>query len=724
MSAGQVESIARAPNATAREFLADQAPAVSTPPCARINPRRSWRRHWRLAVAALLAVYATMAFTASLGKGQSFDEGLQLAVGYNIWLNDDFRIEGANGDLIKRWTTLPYLVSRPHFPSKSNSYWKHGMPYELAHRFFFQLGNRPEALLQQARAMNVLLGVAAGLLVCWCAREIFGAVGGLVSLTVFAFSPHMLAFGGIVSTDMSITLTLFGSTWCIWRLLHRVTAWRLAVSLGCFGALVLAKVTALVIFPVTLVMLAIRFIAGGPLTIGWKAAHWTIVRRRHQAAIIFALALLHALAGWTAIWAHYGFRYPASPAPGDPTLTRFQLSYRDDVPPALNTLIQKLKHAELFPEGFLHGVELLLGNDDELCSFMRGEWKVGGRPLFFPYAIWVKTQPTLFLLLALGVMLWWCRRSRANPAAPHGRQDWNLTGGRCYRLTPCFALIACYLAIAMTDDLNIGHRHVLPIYPALYVLAGGVGLAWRNGGIRWVKIAVLLLLTWRAADSFAARPHYLAYFGPQAGGADEGYKHLVDSSLDWGTNLPGLRRWLDRHDPQRREPLFLAYFGTDSPTYHGIECQRLPGFFDRRRVEPYGLTPGYYAISASLLQSVYTPAFGAWSKAYENRYQIALRNMQALEQAAANPAAHPQLTSAAAREFLMREFPIFDGLRFGRLCAWLRHHREPDHAVGHAILIWKLDLADLESALIGPPVELTDDPLPPRHHPRFPPLQN
>lgn len=229
------------------------------------------RRHWRLVVAALLVVYATMAFTASLGKGQSFDEGLQLAVGYNIWLNDEFRIEGANGDLIKRWTTLPFLVSRPHFTSTSNLYWKSGMPYELAHRFFFRLGNRPEALLQQARAMNTLLGVATGLLVFWCAREIFGAVGGLVSLTVFASSPHMLAFGGIVSTDMSITLTLFGSTWCIWKLLHRITPGRLITSLAFFGALVLAKLSALVIFPVTLVMLAIRFAVGAPMVVGWGA---------------------------------------------------------------------------------------------------------------------------------------------------------------------------------------------------------------------------------------------------------------------------------------------------------------------------------------------------------------------------------------------------------------------------------------------------------------------
>ena len=51
-------------------------------------------------------LYVAMSLTASLRKGLSFDEGEELAVGYNIWLHHDFRMEAANGDLVKRWATL------------------------------------------------------------------------------------------------------------------------------------------------------------------------------------------------------------------------------------------------------------------------------------------------------------------------------------------------------------------------------------------------------------------------------------------------------------------------------------------------------------------------------------------------------------------------------------------------------------------------------------------
>jgi hypothetical protein len=690
----------------------------SWPPAIRSTPPIRWGA---LAVFALLGLHATMAWTASLHKGLSFDEGLQLAVGYNLWHNHDFRIEGANGDLIKRWATLPYLISRPNFVGTDDLFWQKGVPYELAFRFFFEIGNWPESLLQQARAMVTLLSVATGLLVFRCSRDVFGLAGGLVSVALFAFSPHMLAFGGIVSTDMSIVLTLFGSTWCVWRLLHEVNATRLALSTGFIALLVLAKPTALTIFPVTAVMLAVKLIHGAPLILRWHMTRRVLAKRWAQASVFSILVAVHALAGWLAIWTHYEWRYAASPQPANPALNLYQHSEPDSTAGPVTGILNWVAETHFLPEGYHHGLELLAGNDDEIGSFMNGRWKIGGTPLFFPYAIWVKTQPVLFVLLLLGGALAWRSRRRKNVSTTDS--NYGSARSRWYELTPFLALTACYVAIAAIEDLNIGHRHILPIYPCLYVLAGAAGFAWQQHRFR-LKAAVGVALAWLAVDSFAMRPHYLAYFGPQAGGPEKGYRHLVDSSLDWGMNLPSLRRWLDQNNPDGREPLFLAYFGTDSPSYHGIESQRLPGFFDRREVEPYALTPGYYAISVTLLQSVYTMAFGAWSKAYEDRYQIARHNMQILEATANDARRHAELMRNTPAGFWREEFSTYDHLRFGRLCAWLRHRAEPLHHIGHTILIWKLTPANLDAALNGPPVELTNDPLPQRQFRRYYPLKD
>ena len=435
---------------------------------------------WCAIVAGLLAAYAVMAWTASLAKGVSFDEGVQLAVGYNEWLRGDFRIEGANGDLVKRWATLPFLISRPHFLSPYDPLWQRADSYEFGRRFLFELGNAPDALLAQARAMVTLLGVATDLLVLACSRALFGRSGALVSLALFAFSPHMLAFGGIVSTDMSVILMLPASTWCIWRLLHEVTVTRVIASAGCCGLLLLAKMTAVVIFPITAVLIAVRFAANPPLIVRWRTKSWELRRRRPQAMLALALVICHALAGWAAIWAHYDFRYSATPPGYGLAAALPPPSYADGRPGPAAAVVQFTREHRLLPEGYCHGVEWLLGSDDKLPAFMRGQIKLGGWRAFFPYAIWVKTHPTLFALVAFGGWAWW--RARRNPVAGAAGADGDPPS--FYAATPFVTLIGVYLAVAVTENINLGHRHVLPIYPALYVLAGSVVLGWRRHAAR------------------------------------------------------------------------------------------------------------------------------------------------------------------------------------------------------------------------------------------------
>jgi hypothetical protein len=665
--------------------------------------RTATTRGWvNAAAVGLLVLYALLAITASWRKGLSFDEGVQLAVGYNIWLNDDLRIEGANGDFVKRWATLPFLFSKPAFVSSDDPARTGYQPYELGRKFLFECGNQPEALLRQSRPMITLLGVMTGALVFLWSRRLFGPVGGLISLSIFVFSPSMLAFGGVVSTDMSITLALFAAVAGVARVLWRVTLARLCVSLGCVGVLVLAKPTALVIFPITALLIALRLCRRVPLQLEFGPVSASVRRRRVQVVVITGLLLLHVAMGWLAIWAHYQFRFEAgSIDPGVPAMT----VVRDDVPAVLAGVLRWCNETRLLPHAFLNGIDALLASDDGLGSFMHGEWKIGGWAGFFPYAMWVKTPPALFILLGLGVIgSLVAVRLRLKNLWLH---PW--VAERGWTLAPLLALIGCYTAVAMTEDLNIGHRHILPIYPALYVLAGAavlVGRRWR----RWGTIGIVGSIFFLAADSFRVRPHYLAYFAPHAGGPENGYKHLVDSSLEWGMDLPELKRWRDRQDPKREQPLFLAYFGTDSVQFHGIDAKRLPGFVERRSFEVFPLSPGYYAISASLFQSVYSAAFGPWSREYERLYRQTLQSTLLWIDSANNPVRRRELLQIADETAWLSQIDLFDNLRFARLCAWLRHRAPPHDHVAYSILIWKLTAADLEAALFGAPEELVDEP--------------
>lgn len=671
-------------------------PAVPVP-AGRFPGRRS-RAAWVGAI-LLLATYAAITFGVAARKGLSFDEGEEMAVGYDIWRRHDFRMEGANGDFIKRWATLPFLVSNPTLPGVDQWYWRGGGAYELGYAFCFNVGNDVDDLLLQARSMTIVLGLATGLLVFCVSRSLFGDAGGLISLGLFTFSPHMLAFGAIVSTEMPICLALLGATWWAWRLLHRVTPGRLAASLASAGLLVLAKLTALAMLPIVAVMIAAKLGSSRPLE--WAIGRPHPIRTRGRQAMVFAALLLaHAAVGWAAIWAHYEFRYTASPRPDDPTITTAVIPHPDPVSPLAAGFIRWSRRTRFLPEGFLNGVDRLLQHNDNRITFLDGRWKIGGWRRYFPRTLWLKTSPVLLLLLALAGVAWW--RARGETETAPGAFPW------WYEATPFLALVVVLLGLAMVQNLDIGHRHILPAYPALFVLAGAAGLARRRAGRKLFGIAMVLLAA-IAAEAASAYPNYLAYFNPLAGGASQGYRHLVDSSVDWGMDLPELSSWLDRHNPRRHEPVYLAYFGTDNPTRRSIVCRRLPGFFDWRLPQPrYALGPGLYAISATLLESVYTDPLGPWNSAAEKEYQTARSDFGVYEAAMPDPRRRAALLQRYPEVFWDREYAVLEKLRFGRLCAWLRHNRPPMANVGNSILIWRLNEADLRAALFGPPAEQDD----------------
>ena len=215
-------------------------------------------------------------------------------------------------------------------------------------------------------------------------------------------------------------------------------------------------------------------------------------------------------------------------------------------------------------------------------------------------------------------------------------------------------------------------------------------------------LAALLLSL--CIESVRIWPDYLVYFNAIAGGPASGYRHLVDSSLDWGQDLPALARWLRREAEGRRErvPVYFSYFGSGDPAHYGIDAAQLYSYQDWRRERPlHRLTGGTYCISATMLQSLYTRAPGPWSVRYEAAYQQRRREVEPLGIPPGAGARTSERESAAWR----RLADDYEQLRLARLSAYLRH-REPDDRIGYSILVFRLTDEEVQEALIGAPAEL------------------
>jgi tetratricopeptide (TPR) repeat protein len=104
-------------------------------------------------------------------------------------------------------------------------------------------------------------------------------------------------------------------------------------------------------------------------------------------------------------------------------------------------------------------------------------------------------------------------------------------------------------------------------------------------------------------SSVVTYPSYLTFFNEIAGGARNGHKILLDSNLDWGQDLKGLKAWMVRHDVQNIQFLYFGFYDIAAPGYYGINAFYLPGsWVGSEAISPESpQRPDYLAISANHL---------------------------------------------------------------------------------------------------------------------------
>jgi len=660
-------------------------PATPAPPPSG-RPRR--RAALVAAVTALLALHWLLAVGSKREESVTADELAHLTGGFTYWQFNDYRVQPENGNLPQRWAALPAWLMGTRFPPLAdNKYWRTSDAWVLGHQFFYETGDDHFPRLMAGRAMIALFSVATGLLVFLWTRRLFGTAGAFVALGFFVFSPSFLAHGGLVTSDVCMAFFFLASAGAYWRHLHdpRQRWWWLSAAV--FGLACVAKFSAVLLLPMMALLALVRAWAPEPLTLAGRTA----ATRGGKLGLIALSTLGHGLVAVGVIWACFGFRYSAfNPAlPGADHFIRpweITLGNMGSAAP----VIRFLRAWHLLPEAFLYGFSFVVEMSQYRSSFLDGAYSVVGWVRFFPLAFLYKSTLPLLLgcVVGLGAA---ARRWRESAATAAIRRD-------LYRVAPLLVLFGVYWFASLTTHLNIGHRHILPTYPVLFILLGGLGgwLTWR----RPVAAAVLGgLLLWQAREATWIYPHYLAYFNPLAGGPEHGHRHLVDSSLDWGQDLPGLKAWLDRN--VRNEPVYLSYCGSGEPDYYRIRTRRLPfvnGFKIPQRWWP--LEPGVYAIGATMLEHVYSPIRGDWTPELEKEYQWMRTFEPAFTEYFNDPVRRAALDREGTPEKWHHAWSRHDQLRFARLCHYLRVRR-PDAQVGYSILIYRLTAAELAAATTG-----------------------
>jgi hypothetical protein len=328
--------------------------------------------------------------------------------------------------------------------------------------------------------------LACAMVFLW-GNRIGGPLAGLAATFCFTTLPPVLAHAGLVTTDMAATAFTAAGAYAALLWAERPDG-RRTVALGvAVGLGMISKYSLLVFLPAVFAAIYLCHWRGMRALLGELRKYW------RPAALAAAIACV-------VIWAGFRFSF------GQTSFTHFSVP----APRFFDGLKDVWDH-----------------NQNGHASYILGERHHFGVWYFFPVTLAVKTP--LALLLLVGWSLWPAWRKRLKIGAP-------------------LAYCAVILAIAISSRINIGVRHVLPVYAGLSVIAGvGAARLLRDSAGRraaWRAAAVLGLFAWQAVSGAMAHPDYLSYTNEITRGHPENF--VAESDLDWGQDMHRLGDFLKK----------------------------------------------------------------------------------------------------------------------------------------------------------------------------------
>jgi 4-amino-4-deoxy-L-arabinose transferase-like glycosyltransferase len=416
----------------------------------------------------------------------------------------------------------------------------------LGRHLLYESGNDPWRLMLFARLPVITLTLLFGLVVLAFARELAGTAGALAALSLYAFSPDVIAHGSLATLDVPAAGFLLTSVWLLWRARHR-PRWCVPLAGAALGAALATKMSTLAAIPVLVGLAALSV---------WCARSSAEPRRRALVRAGAGAAVM-TLAAIAVVWLSY--------LAVDPRL-RWTPEQHVPVVHGLRGLAVDLLP---FPEAYRDGMRIQFGFENHPWQgFLFGRLYTGSRWYYLPAALVVKTPLGMLALWAAGAVALPAVR-RLRPAAP-------------YLLVPTGVL----LAAAMLGSRDFGTRYAL-FLPMFLAVAAGCVLAVRW---RWAPVATGALVLFVAVSSVRTYPYYLPYSNEAFGGPGRTHLRLHDSNVDWGQDLGRLADRL--RERYRGERIWLVYKGSGVPSYYGIRAA------DPREV-PVGEVRGLLVVSDS-----------------------------------------------------------------------------------------------------------------------------
>ena len=469
-----------------------------------------WPWPWRAAPIVLLALFAGLSFQEMRDDSLTADERVHLPAGYSYWRTGDFRLNPEHPPLIKLLCALPLLpldLTLPPLEPPSGTT-PHVYQPAFGSAFLFDQSVGADRLLLRGRLPVLGLGLLLGIAIfAWSSRLHGDRRAGLLSLLLFALEPTILAHSHYVTTDVGVAVFATLAFYLLWRFRSAANLTHLMMATAAMGLTLAAKFSAVVLLPIFLGLIVLRWPDGAPTWRGSPIGGGRRLRLLALPAALLAVALI--------VQGSYFFS-------SDLSL-------------------------------YARGIRAVQANHPaDYPAYLHGRFYIGGVFWYPLYAFLLKTPLPTLAIMALGIGRWIVRLRRRDEAARE--------------LLPFVVLPAAALTAAtcLLAD-NYGVRYLIPVTALLLIPAGGALELLRRQPFG--RAAGVGLGLWLLASVLGNAPHHLSYFNELIGRQERAAFYLHDSNVDWGQDLKRLARY---QRAQGIDVMTLAYWGPTRPEHYGI----------------------------------------------------------------------------------------------------------------------------------------------------------
>jgi 4-amino-4-deoxy-L-arabinose transferase-like glycosyltransferase len=484
--------------------------------------------------AGLLLVMAINLLSVIAHKSITIDETLAIPSGYCYLNSRTFYLQPDHPPLSQILAALPLLFLPLEAPIVADLYREPSADQTLiaANRFWTTNRDHFERVFFWARVPIVILTLLLGTLVFIFARRLFNVRTAVLAVALFSFEPTILAHGRVLK-DIHVAFTYLLFFFALYLYGSRPTLRRASwLGLACGLALV-AKYSMVILVPVLIVFFCYLVLRPPPGTERRKLLVQILI------AVVFTLLMVKA-----------AYLFDNQPL----IAADIESLVRND--PARSTLVlTALKRSSaLAPPYFLYGVyRTFMHNEVGHPAFLLGAYSDHGWWYYFPVAFALKTTIP-FLLIAVASLAW----------ATFGAIR------REVRFLILLAPVMIYGLTAMSASINIGIRHLLPVFPFLFILGGALldRLLRTPRNPRLAVAAVVVVIAACAAEALRTYPNYIPYMNQFASGRPA-WQFLSDSNVEWGDDTGALAEYLKaRGETHVRAsflggPLLLPLYGVE-----------------------------------------------------------------------------------------------------------------------------------------------------------------